>query len=220
MTNLLLVDEVNRATPRTQSALLEAMEERKISVEGKSRDLPDPFIIFATENPVELEGTFPLPEAQKDRFFLSTRMGYPPQEAEMEIMVAQRRLTHPVTDVTPVTDTDTVIAMQKQILETEVPEELEEYILSLVEATREENLLQLGVSPRASIALYKGAQALAAVRGRSVAKIEDVQEIVGPVFFKRVNVKSENLLKGVTEETVIRSILERTAVPEASGAAG
>ena len=215
MTNILLVDEVNRATPRTQSALLEAMEEKKISVEGRSRDLPDPFFILATENPVEFEGTFPLPEAQKDRFFLSLRMGYPPPEAEDDIMVAQRRLSHPVSDLSPVTDTETVLNMQRKILEVEVAPELEEYILTLVAATRTESLLQLGASPRASIALYKGAQALASIRGRDKAQMDDIQEIAGPVLFKRITVKSENQLKGITEETVIRNILERMEAPAA-----
>jgi MoxR-like ATPase len=218
MTNILLVDEVNRATPRTQSALLEAMEERKISVEGKRRDLPDPFFILATENPVEFEGTFPLPEAQKDRFFLSLRMGYPPPEAEEEIMIAQRRLTHPVSDLTPITDTDTVLAMQKKILEVEVSPDLEEYILALVDATRQESLLQLGASPRAAIALYKGAQALASIRGRTEALMEDIREITGPVLLKRITVKSENLLKGITEEGVVKSILERTEISTAAEA--
>ncbi len=218
MTNILLVDEVNRATPRTQSALLEAMEERKISVEGKRRDLPDPFFILATENPVEFEGTFPLPEAQKDRFFLSLRMGYPPPEAEEEIMIAQRRLTHPVSDLTPITDTDTVLAMQKKILEVEVSPDLEEYILALVDATRQESLLQLGASPRAAIALYKGAQALASIRGRTEALMEDIREITGPVLLKRITVKSENLLKGITEENVVKSILERTEISTAAEA--
>jgi MoxR-like ATPase len=194
------------------------MEERKISVEGKRRDLPDPFFILATENPVEFEGTFPLPEAQKDRFFLSLRMGYPPPEAEEEIMIAQRRLTHPVSDLTPITDTDTVLAMQKKILEVEVSPDLEEYILALVDATRQESLLQLGASPRAAIALYKGAQALASIRGRTEALMEDIREITGPVLLKRITVKSENLLKGITEEGVVKSILERTEISTAAEA--
>ena len=128
-------------------------------------------------------------------------------------MIAQRRLTHPVSDLSPVTDTETVMEMQRKILEVKVAPELEEYILTLVAATRAESLLQLGASPRASIALYKGAQALASIRGRDEATIEDVQEIAGPVLFKRITVKSENLLKGITEETVIRNILERTEAP-------
>ena len=125
VTNILLVDEVNRATPRTQSALLEAMAEGQISVEGKTTPLPQPFFMIATENPVEFEGTFNLPEAQKDRFFLTLRMGYPPPEAEEEIMLAQRRLSHPVTDLKPATDLDTVLSLQRQILDVEVDDEVQ-----------------------------------------------------------------------------------------------
>jgi MoxR-like ATPase len=219
MTNVLLVDEINRATPRTQSALLEAMEERTISVEGRSLPLPDPFFILATENPVEFEGTFPLPEAQKDRFFLCLSMGYPPEAAEMEIMVAQRRLSHPVTDLTTVTDTKTVLAMQTSILEVAVSAEIEDFILSLVESTRTDPRLSLGASPRASMALYKGAQALAAVRGRTEATIEDVRELAVPVLLKRIQVRSEQLLKGTTEQSVIAQLLQQAqSRREAAGA--
>lgn len=219
MTNVLLVDEINRATPRTQSALLEAMEERTISVEGRSLPLPDPFFILATENPVEFEGTFPLPEAQKDRFFLCLSMGYPPEAAEMEIMVAQRRLSHPVTDLTTVTDTKTVLAMQASILEVVVSAEIEDFILSLVESTRTDPRLSLGASPRASMALYKGAQALAAVRGRTEATIEDVRELAVPVLLKRIQVRSEQLLKGTTEQSVIAQLLQQAqSRREAAGA--
>ncbi len=209
MTNVLLVDEINRATPRTQSALLEAMEERTISVEGRSLPLPDPFFILATENPVEFEGTFPLPEAQKDRFFLCLSMGYPPEAAEMEMMVAQRRLSHPVTDLTTVTDTRTVLAMQTGILEVEVSAEIEDFILSLVESTRTDARLSLGASPRASMALYKGAQALAAVRGRRQATVDDVRELAVPVLLKRIQVRSEQLLKGTTEQFVIAQLMKQ-----------
>jgi len=207
MTNVLLVDEINRATPRTQSALLEAMEERTISVEGRSLPLPEPFFILATENPVEFEGTFPLPEAQKDRFFLCLSMGYPPEEAEMEIMLAQRRLSHPVTDLAAVTDTAAVLDMQRRVLEVEIAAEIEDYILGMVESTRSNSRLSLGASPRASIALYKGAQALAAVRGRTTASITDVRELSVPVLLTRVQVRSEQLLKGTTERAVIAEIV-------------
>lgn len=220
MTNILLVDEINRATPRTQSALLEAMEERTISVEGRSQPLPDPFFILATENPVEFEGTFPLPEAQKDRFLLCLSMGYPPEEAEMEIMVAQRRLSHPVTDLKAVTDTQTVLAMQRRVLDVEVSSEVENYILALVEATRSDGRLALGASPRASLALYKGSQALAAVRGRNQATIEDVRELAVPVLLKRIQVRSEQLLKGTTERSVIAQLLEQAGERLAAAPAG
>lgn len=219
ITNVLLVDEINRATPRTQSALLEAMEEGKITVEGNAIDLPKPFFMIATENPVEFEGTFPLPEAQKDRFFLSTRMGYPPESSEKEIMESQRRISHPVTDLKPVTNTDQVVGLQREILSVKVDKSLEEYIINLVLNTREDRRLKLGASPRASMALYKGAQALAAIRGRDEIAPQDIQELVSPVLWKRISVKSENLLKGLTEETAVADILERVAVPPPKGAA-
>ena len=219
ITNVLLVDEINRATPRTQSALLEAMEEGQITVEGNTIDLPQPFFMIATENPVEFEGTFPLPEAQKDRFFLSTRMGYPPEESEKEIMESQRRISHPVTDLQPVTNTEQVIELQKQILTVKVDKSLEEYILDLVLSTREDKRLKLGASPRASMALYKGAQALAAIRGKSEVVPQDIQELVSPVLWKRISVKSENLLKGLTEEAAVGDILDRVALPPPKGAA-
>lgn len=213
VTNLLLVDEINRATPRTQSALLEAMEERTITVDGNMMQLPRPFFMLATENPVEFEGTFPLPEAQKDRFFLSTRMGYPTEVAEKEIMDSQRRMTHPVSDLTPITSTEDVISYQGQVSNVDVDQELVQYILDLVEATRNDGRMRLGASPRASMALYKGAQALAAIRDRSHVEIEDIQELVPSVLWKRISVKSENLLKGLTEEKAIEEMLERVPAP-------
>lgn len=209
MANVLLVDEINRATPRTQSALLEAMTDFKISVEGKSQSLPDPFFMIATQNPVEFEGTFPLPEAQKDRFFLSLSMGYPVPEAEEEIMVAQQRLTHPVTDVVAVTDLETVVSLQEQVPEVPVDDEVEETILRLVGSTRNDPRLVLGASPRASTALYRGAQALAAVRGKTRASMADVQELAHAVLQKRIAVKPEILLKGVTEQQVINELLDQ-----------
>lgn len=217
MTNILLVDEINRATPRTQSALLEAMSEFQISVEGRTIPLPNPFFMIATENPVEFEGTFPLPEAQKDRFFLSLRMGYPPDEAEEEIMISQQRLTHPVTDLKPVMEIETILEMQKRILEIPVDDAITDYILSIVELTRSDNRLELGASPRASMALYKGAQALAALRGRDRALPQDVQELAPSILVKRITVKSENLLRGVTEETLVEELISRVEVPELEG---
>lgn len=214
MTNILLVDEINRATPRTQSALLEAMSEYKISIEGRSLPLPEPFFMIATENPVEFEGTFPLPEAQKDRFFLSLRMGYPPDEAEEEIMISQQRLTHPVTDLKPVMDIDSIVDLQRSILDVAVDGALMDYILQIVEMTRNDARLELGASPRASMALYKGAQALAALRGRTRALPEDVKELAPGILFKRINVKSENLLRGLSEETIVEEILSRVEEPE------
>jgi MoxR-like ATPase len=209
VTNILLVDEVNRATPRTQSALLEAMGEGAISVEGRRVALPDPFLVIATENPVEFEGTFPLPEAQKDRFFLSLRMGYPSVEAEEEILEAQRRVTHPVADLGPVSDPATLRGLQDRVIGIEVSTEVEDLILRIVDGTRRDARLQLGASPRASLALYRGAQALAALRGRARAEPADVVELAGPVLARRISIRSEHQLKGLTEEAVVAGILER-----------
>jgi MoxR-like ATPase len=208
MTNVLLVDEINRATPRTQSALLEAMGDATISVEGKTIPLPRPFLLLATENPVEFEGTFPLPEAQKDRFFLSLRMGYPTLQAEEEVMTAQTRIEHPVTALSAVTDPATLRALQEEILSIEVPSAVTDFILSLIESTRQDTRLSLGASPRASMALYKGSQARAALNGREAAAMEDVRALALPVLLKRISVKPDYQLKGLTEERVIEEILE------------
>jgi MoxR-like ATPase len=213
VTDVLLVDEINRATPRTQSALLEAMEERTITVDGNTMELPETFFMLATENPVEFEGTFPLPEAQKDRFFLSTRMGYPTGEAEREIMDSQRRMTHPVSDLTAVSTTDELRTYQGQVGSVEVDPLLRQYVLDVVEATRTDSRMRLGASPRASMALYRGAQALAAMRGRSHVEAPDIQALAPSILWKRISVKSENLLKGLTEEKLIDEILDRVAMP-------
>ena len=202
-TNVLLVDEINRATPRTQSALLEAMEERTITVDGNVVTLPRPFFIIATENPIEFDGTFPLPEAQRDRFFLATRMGYPTPAGEKEVMDTQRRMTHPVADLTAISDPRAVVEIQNVTREVGVSEAIEGAILDLVAATRNDDRLRLGASPRASIALFRGSQALAAIRGRDYVTLEDVLDLAAPVLWKRIDVAPEQRLRGLTEERVI-----------------
>ena len=167
ITNILLVDEINRATPRTQSALLEAMAEGQVSVEGKSIVLPNPFFLMATQSPMESEGTFPLPEVQKDRFFLSLTVGYPDRESEIRVVVNQRNDETPLEKLTAITDVETVVSMQEKVLAIHVEEGIKDYILNIVKLTRTDNRLMLGVSPRGSLALFKGSQALAALRGRS-----------------------------------------------------
>ncbi len=212
--NVVLVDEINRATPRTQSALLEAMGENQVSVEGKSRALPDPFFLIATENPVEFEGTFPLPEAQKDRFLMSVKVGYPAREVEKTIVRNQRRLTHPVTDVTAVSDTASLLAHQETVVALHVDERVENYIMDVIGATRGNRDLQLGASPRGSLALYKCAQALAALRGRDYVTPEDVKELAASVLAKRVIVAPEAQFKGQTAESLLSAVLDNTAFPE------
>ncbi|MBN1698586.1 MAG: MoxR family ATPase [Spirochaetales bacterium] len=208
LSNVVLVDEINRATPRTQSALLEAMAENQISVEGKPMALPAPFFLMATENPIEFEGTFPLPEAQKDRFFMGLKIGYPSRNAESLILETQRRTTHPVCDLKPAAAIDSVLDIQNIVVNVTVDESLRDYILDIAEASRKNPLFQLGISPRGSLALYKGAQALAALRGRDFVTPEDIKELAVPVLSKRVILKSEQLVKGITGEAAVTRLLD------------
>lgn len=209
MTNILLVDEINRATPRTQSALLEAMEARKISVEGKARELPEPFFLLATENPIEFEGTFPLPEAQRDRFLLTLSMGYPSKEAELKIMQSHRRVNHPLTDLIEVSNLNTVIDMQNKSAEIKISTITEDFILNIIDLTRKDPRLTVGASPRASIAIYKGSQALAGIRGKSIATIPEVIEITPAILHSRLVIKPEYVHRNINSETIIKDILEK-----------
>ena len=213
MANIVLVDEINRATPRTQSALLEATGEGQVSIEGKQRKLPEPFFLIATENPIEFEGTFPLPEAQKDRFLLSLTVGYPERETEQRIMESQRRLTHPVNDLSAVTDLSGVPALQEQVVSVHVEQSVMDYMSTLVEASRSHQHVRIGVSPRGTLALYKASQALAAVRGRDYVVPEDVKELCRPVFEKRLIMASQAAIRGITAGSVIASILDSTPAP-------
>ena len=214
MNQFVLVDEINRATPRAQSALLEAMAEGQISVEGKRIALPEPFFVMATENPVEFEGTFPLPEAQKDRFLLSLSIGYPDAGAETLILENQRRLTHPVTDIKPVAQTAEILPLQEAVSRIHVDPVVKDYLLSLVAATRNEPRLRAGISPRGSLALYRCAQAYAAVQNRNFVTPEDVKEMAPGVFRQRLLLSSEAFVRGVLPDRIIQSILETTPVPE------
>ncbi len=208
ITNVLLVDEINRATPRTQSALLEAMAEGQVSVEGRSITLPSPFFLMATQSPTESEGTFPLPEVQKDRFFLSFSLGYPDRDSEARIMGSQATEARPVDEMRQVSDPETVTKMQEAILSVRVDESIKDYIMAIIAKTREDARLTLGVSPRGSLALYRGSQALASLRGRDHVVLEDVREIAGPILNKRILIKSEHGARGLTEATVISEVLD------------
>jgi MoxR-like ATPase len=209
-----LVDEINRATPRSQSALLEAMAEYQISVDGKRLKLPEPFFVLATENPVEFEGTFPLPEAQKDRFLLSLAIGYPDAEAESAMLENQRRLSHPVTDIKPVVGAAEIGPLQEAVSQIHVEGIVKAYLLSLVDATRRENSLRIGISPRGSLALYRASQALAGLRGRDYVTPEDVKEMAAPVFRQRMLLSPESIVRGIAPDRIIGSILDRTPIPE------
>lgn len=213
ITNTLLVDEISRATPRTQSALLEAMAEGQVSVEGRTTVLPDPFFMIATESPVESEGTFPLPEVQKDRFFLSLTIGYPELRDERAVMKSRGSKEDPITGLKTVTGPEEVMKMQQEIFTVHVSEALRDYILQLIRITREDDRLMIGVSPRGSLALYKGSQALASIRGRDYVTPEDVQDIMVSVLRKRILLKSEQSSRGVSEDDVIQDIKTKTTVP-------
>lgn len=221
MTEIILADEINRATPRTQSALLEAMGERQVTVDGRTRPLPRPFLVLATQNPVEMEGTFPLPEAQLDRFLMRLSMGYPSFEEENRIVLSQQ-FAHPIEGVHPVTEGTKLMGLQRGIQETHVEDSVREYILRIVRATREHRDVLLGASPRGALALFKTAQARAALHGRGFVLPDDAKSLARPVLCHRMILKPEASLRGVTAEKVIEGILESVEVPlmqESSGQA-
>ena len=211
---ILLTDELNRATPRTQSALLEAMAENQVSMDGKIYPLSKPFFVIATENPVESEGTFPLPEAQKDRFMMTLSTGYPDAAAEAEIITAQRSTVHPVEQLEAVTNAEEIIAAREEAVSIYVDETVLSYLISLSAASRTNDSILCGVSPRGSIALYKAAQAYAAVKGRNYVVPEDVKLLAKPVFKKRIILKPEALLHGYSADSVIDELLLKTPLPD------
>lgn len=207
--NVLLADEINRATPRTQSALLEAMQEQQVTVDGATRPLPRPFLVLATQNPVEYEGTFPLPEAQLDRFLLQVSMGYPsPAEEKQVIRNLQRE--HPINQLHGVAVIDDLLALQRQVWEVHVDESLADYIVRLVNATRNSNDIALGASPRASLALFKAAQALAALQGRDHVIPDDIKRLVTPALAHRLVAKPEAELRGRTAKVILNELLKQT----------
>lgn len=213
--NILLVDEINRATPRTQSSLLEAMQEQQVTVDGVTRHLPRPFLVLATQNPIEYEGTFPLPEAQLDRFLIRISVGYPSITEEKQILVNLRR-EHPITQIKQVVDGERLLDYQQKIWDIHVDETLSDYIVRLVEATRRHTDLILGASPRASLALYKTAQALAALRGRDHVLPDDIQYLVPATLSHRLIMKPEAELRGRTGRVILDEILK--SVPLELGA--
>ena len=207
--NVLLADEINRATPRTQSALLEAMSESQVSVDGVSRSLPTPFLVLATQNPVEYEGTFPLPEAQLDRFLMRVSMGYP-TPAEERVLMTNLRREHPITHLKQVADVNQLPALQQQIWDVHVEDSLQEYIVQLVSATRNHPELALGASPRASLALYKTSQALAAMNGRDHVLPDDIKYLAPYTLAHRLIVKPEAELRNRTAQGVLDDIIAST----------
>jgi MoxR-like ATPase len=210
--NVLLVDEINRATPKTQSALLEAMAERRVSVDGTTRDLPDPFAVIATQNPVELAGTYPLPEAQLDRFLFKLAVGYPDLDAELRV-AAENAAGLAVDAVGPVTDCATVARMAAAAQDVEVPNAVQTYLVELVRATREDPAVAIGASPRASIALLSAARVLAAADGRTSAYPDDVAALARPVMAHRIVLRPDAALRGDTVDAVIDRATARVPVP-------
>lgn len=211
-TNLLLADEINRAIPRTQSALLEAMEERQVTIEGISRPLPEPFFVMATQNPVEKESTFPLPAAQLDRFFLKLTMGYPSVEEEMDMLTGLGDAT-PYEKVSAASSPEALLRLRGEITSVTVREDIRRYIVELVQATRNHPSLLLGASPRGSRTLYQGGKSLAAMAGRDYVIPEDIQQLFLPALAHRVTLTGEARYSGRKAETVLEEILEKTEVP-------
>lgn len=209
--NILLADEINRATPRTQSALLEAMQERQVTVEGKPHPLPKPFLVLATQNPIEFEGTFPLPEAQLDRFLMRLQMGYPNQEQERQI-IRNQRVSHPIDNLQPVVEGRRLLALSEQVSQVHIDESLEDYILELVYATRSHPDLALGASPRGSLALYKSSQALAALRNRDYVIPDDIKKLTPLTLAHRLILKPESQLRGRTTHSVLTEVIEQTSI--------
>jgi MoxR-like ATPase len=212
--NLLLADEINRATPRTQSALLEAMGEGQVTVDGVTYPLPRPFLLLATQNPIEFEGTFPLPEAQMDRFLLRLRIGYP-DFVDEDAMMQMQQQAHPINSLLQAVDGKRLPELQRQVRQVQVVESIRRYILSLVHATRDHPALSLGASPRGSLALFHTAQAQAALRGRDFVIPDDVKYVAVACLAHRLMMNPESALSGETTTEVIRELLERVEVPVA-----
>ncbi|MFC2012371.1 AAA family ATPase [Chloroflexota bacterium] len=212
MAQVVLADEINRATPRTQSALLEAMQERQITIEGETKPLQRPFLVMATQNPIELEGTFPLPEAQLDRFLLKIRLGYP-TAADDQVILARFRQTDPLDELTPVVSADELHEMQTACRDIHVADDVEDYIIRLIHATRDFSSVELGASPRAMLALYQSAQSLAALRGRSFVIPDDVKYLASFVLSHRILLKPENYFRGDTAEQALAEIINTVPVP-------
>jgi MoxR-like ATPase len=209
--NILLADEINRATPRTQAALLEAMQERQVTMDGVTRPLPAPFLVLATQNPIEYEGTFPLPEAQVDRFLIRLSLGYPAERDEIQILRNLRK-EHPIESIGQVVDGSQLLTLRDQVTDVHLEESLETYIMAIVRATRAHHDVALGASPRGSLALYKTAQGLAALRGRDFVIPDDIKKLAPLTLSHRLIIKPESQLRGRTPASILTEILEQTAL--------
>lgn len=212
MAQVVLADEINRATPRTQSALLEAMQERQVTVDLETMPLPRPFMVLATQNPIELEGTFPLPEAQVDRFLMRVALGYPTKQDENAILLRYER-QDPLETLEPVVSAEDLLQMQDQVKTVLVEESVREYVVDVVRATREHDAVELGVSPRGALALYKTAQALAALQGRAFVIPDDVKRLAPPVLTHRIIISPQTRLRGRRPEEVMAEVVDTVSVP-------
>ncbi len=215
LTQILLADEINRATPRTQSALLEAMQERQITVDGNTMRLPRPFFVMATQNPVELEGTFPLPEAQVDRFFMRLEIGYPNVEQENAMLerFAQQTTNEPLDALAPVLDNATLVELQRAAQTIRVEDSVREYIVAIARATRTHSAIELGVSPRGTLYLYHAAQAYAATQGRAFVLPDDVKYLAPYVLTHRLILNAQTRLRGRAAQDLIQEIVESVPAP-------
>jgi MoxR-like ATPase len=215
--NVLLADEINRTPPKTQAALLEAMEERQSTIDGVPQPLPNPFFVFATQNPIDFEGTYPLPEAQQDRFLLKVLVDYPGAEAEIEVMRRHHAGFRPqsleAAGITPVCDQATLLRLQSEVAATTVEDKVFDYIYQIVEATRKATDLKVGASPRAGIALLNAGKALARIRGRDFVIPDDIKELGLPVLRHRVLLRPESEVEGLTTDQVLHGVLDRQVVP-------
>jgi MoxR-like ATPase len=211
-TNVLLADEINRASPRTQSALLEAMNEGQVTIDGTTHVLPRPFFVLATQNPIESQGTFPLPEAQLDRFVLRLSVGYPTQDAALSMLLARQK-SDPLDTLTSLADAPTLIALQKSVRDVEMHERVARYLLRLVEATRDHPDIALGVSPRGAISYYRAAQAKAFLDNRTYVTPDDVQALAPAVLAHRIVLTPKARYGGTRDEDLVRAILKRVEVP-------
>jgi MoxR-like ATPase len=219
MAQVVLADEINRATPKTQSALLEAMEERQVTVDGVTHAVPQPFTVMATQNPIEYEGTFPLPEAQLDRFLLRVHLGYPSQTDEVLVMDRQQK-THPIEDLENVTEPAEILGVQRAVREIYVDPLIKQYIVGIVDATRNHESVYLGASPRGSLALYRTCQARALLDGRDFVLPDDVKELAYATLGHRIIVSPSARVKTITPSEILLNCLERVPVPGARARGG
>jgi len=215
MAQIVLVDEINRATPKTQAALLEAMQEGQVSVDGVTHIIPRPFMVLATQNPIEYEGTFPLPEAQMDRFLLRVRLGYPDLDEEINVLDRQQ-YKHPLDSLKPVEDVESVLHVQRDILSVYIAPSIKQYMVEIVRHTRAHKQVYLGASPRGSLALYKASQAWAAMRGRDFVIPDDVKSIAVPALAHRLILGPGARLREIVVGDIVEEALEDVAVPGGS----